>query len=327
MKVLFTAWALLAAMSVSAQLSVGSSGIFISGGTTFYTEGLTLIPTSNLTITSDTIAYSTTPRTGPLGASINKVFTFTTPITFTGTLGIRYLASDLNGNTESLLQLAIGNLPQSGTIVTTTNSTDGTPGSYYVSNASISGVSLGLLTATNFGVTLPVALLAFYATSDGASTQLRWQAGQATNFDRFIVERSTDGAGFHEIGVVNGAGEPSYAFTDDAPAAGMNYYRLKMEDLDGSASYSEIVSLKYGALPFSLAMYPNPVMQSLTLRRTDASGGAATVVVTDQSGRILMKEHMEGKKLLLDLSRMPGGIYLVQFRDKDHVETMKVSKL
>lgn len=324
---MFTILALLTAMRMSAQLSIGSPGLFIAGGTTFYTEGLTLIPTSDLTITNNTITLSTTPRTGPLGASINKVFTFTTPITFTGTLGISYLASDLNGNTESLLQLAIGDLPQNGTIVTTTNSVDGTPGSYFVSNASISGATLGLLTATNLGVTLPIELLAFYATSDGASTQLSWEVGQAINFSQFIVERSTDGIGFHPIGAVKGEGEPSYGFTDGAPAAGMNYYRLKMEDLDGSASYSKIVSLKYGASPFSLAAYPNPFLQSLIIRRTDASGGVASVVVTDQSGRVLISEKMEGKKLSLDLSRIPGGIYLVQFRDKDHVETMKVSKL
>jgi len=313
-------------MGMNAQLSIGSPGLFIAGGTTFYTEGFTLIPTSDLTITNNTITLSTTPRTGPLGASINKVFTFSTPINFTGTLGIRYLASELNGNTESLLQLAIGDLPASGTIVTTTNSDDGTPGSFYVSNSTISDVTLGLLTATNFGVTLPIELLAFHAISDGASTQLSWQVGQAINFSRFVVERST-GAGFQSIGVVLGAGEPSYSFTDVAPATGMNYYRLKMEDLDGSASYSKILSLKFGPSSFSLAAYPNPALQSLTIRRTDASGGAATVVVMDQSGRPLIQRTMEGKKLLLDLSGIPGGIYLVQFRDKGHVETMKVSKL
>src|SRR5690606_19785098 len=63
--------------------------------------------------------------------------------------------------------------------------------------------------------------------------------------DRFEVQRSENGSTFIAIGSVPAAGSSAipidYSFTDDDPAQGTNYYRLRQIDLDGTYTYSPLV--------------------------------------------------------------------------------------
>lgn len=92
---------------------------------------------------------------------------------------------------------------------------------------------------------LPITLTTFTATQIEEQVQLNWTTAQEINADRFIIERALDGITFESIGTVQATGNSmlpvDYTFTDDMPAA-VNYYRLKLEDIDGQYSYSSIVA-------------------------------------------------------------------------------------
>ena len=94
------------------------------------------------------------------------------------------------------------------------------------------------------GCTLPVTLLDFSAKTIGKQIAINWQTSTELNTANFIIQRSTDGSTFTDIGTVKaiGSGANSYSFTDKTPTNGINYYRLKSVDKDGSLSFSKIVS-------------------------------------------------------------------------------------
>ena len=50
-----------------------------------------------------------------------------------------------------------------------------------------------------------------------------------------------------------------YVCEDPLPFMGLNYYRLKAVDYDGSFEYSDIISIKGDAFAPDMLVYPNPV--------------------------------------------------------------------
>lgn len=95
---------------------------------------------------------------------------------------------------------------------------------------------------------LPIELLYFTADKLSCGTNsLIWETASESNNDRFEVERSSDGITFIKVGTVKGAGTSTsrnkYNLTDYNPIQELNYYRLKQIDLDGSFTYSNIISI------------------------------------------------------------------------------------
>jgi hypothetical protein len=118
------------------------------------------------------------------------------------------------------------------------------------------------------GIVLPIALQSFDAVKSGNTSVLNWTTADAKNFAHFEVERSTNNANtFTSINTVaykNEAGIVKYTYTDKSPAAGINLYRLKMINIDGTFAYSKINSLQF-SMADAIEMYPNPVSKFLNL--------------------------------------------------------------
>ena len=90
---------------------------------------------------------------------------------------------------------------------------------------------------------LPVTLSFFSATSnDNNTVSVEWETESELNNDYFCLERSTNGKSYSEIARITGTGNSNsltkYQFTDQNPKAGINYYRLKQVDVDGTTFYS-----------------------------------------------------------------------------------------
>jgi hypothetical protein len=83
---------------------------------------------------------------------------------------------------------------------------------------------------------LPIELSDFRANRDGSSIVLTWTTLSEYNNSHFEIIRD------YQIGEVTAQNKPStYTFTDEHPKSGINYYRLKQVDMDGSYTYSPIV--------------------------------------------------------------------------------------
>lgn len=101
----------------------------------------------------------------------------------------------------------------------------------------------GTFNAICFFESLPIELLYFDARKVDDIVKLDWATASETNNDYFAVERSTNGKGFHQLGIVDGAGNSTavneYSYRDYQPYE-QNYYRLSQHDFDGKVVESEI---------------------------------------------------------------------------------------
>ncbi len=140
---------------------------------------------------------------------------------------------------------------------------------------------------------LPVKLQDFTATARQASVDLKWTASNQVNFNHFELQRSTDGKTFKEYAIIltsDNAGSPvNYNYTDKNldNSTRFFYYRLKMVDVSGKMSYSQvqIILLEDNKDAVSIVAYPNPATnQLLVTMPTGWHGNKAIAQIYTASG-------------------------------------------
>jgi Secretion system C-terminal sorting domain len=110
-----------------------------------------------------------------------------------------------------------------------------------------------------------------------------------------VLQRSTDGinygAVFSEYATAFRCEQP-FNYTDNQPATGINYYRIKMTDADGKITYSKVVPLINGVKGFDiLNIAPNPIVNSsFNLQISSAEKTQIASTITDMMGRVLQKQ-------------------------------------
>lgn len=160
---------------------------------------------------------------------------------------------------------------------------------------------------------LPVQLGSFTATQRSSTGLLEWVTLQEANTDKFIVEKSYDGVIYQTIGEVKAAGNSTtsqrYRLTDVQLMNGINYYRLKMVDLDGKFTYSPIRLLNVtGGAPI-ITMFPNPVKKGILYVNT--SENCRRVDITDVQGRLMKTVSSQGTRQTIPLHQLSKGTYIV----------------
>lgn len=185
-------------------------------------------------------------------------------------------------------------------------------GSY---SATFTGANYWIATVATFKplVLLPVTLTSFTARQlKEDKVELNWVTGSESNSDHFNVERSSDGQSWTVIGEVAGTGSSSqYSFVDDAPYAGVTYYRLAQVDRDGSAAISKTVAIRIGNT--SIRIYPNPVSSFLVIE-----GATQAIAIYNTAGQqLLVRMVPTGEsRTTVDLGSLPRGAYFVKTVDR-----------
>jgi hypothetical protein len=160
---------------------------------------------------------------------------------------------------------------------------------------------------------LPVVLTSFQGKSTPAGVAMQWETASEHHTSHFVVERATEAAGnFRAIGEVKSAGTSAqarqYQLLDSAPGL-RNYYRLRQVDLDGTETFSPVVTVQADPEKAVLTVYPNPATDLLTVR--GPVGTAFTVL--DQTGRRVGGAVITEARLpQLDVHSWPVGLYFVQ---------------
>ncbi|MFT3910960.1 MAG: T9SS type A sorting domain-containing protein [Ferruginibacter sp.] len=177
----------------------------------------------------------------------------------------------------------------------------------------------------NCGI-VPVKLISFTGKVDNNKSTLYWTTASEENFDHFEIERSTDGLSFNSLMNVspktansNGA---SYSAVDPYPFAGINFYRLKMVDRDGSFAYSNIVKLETGKKQLAITqLYPNPVKDVLNVQLQAGKKQTVTAIVFDITGKQLqvnavsLNEGFNNTTVILD--KLAAGTYILQYKNEE----------
>lgn len=180
---------------------------------------------------------------------------------------------------------------------------------------------------------IPVTLLSFNIQKlANRRVKLDWKTASELNSDYFDVERSTDAVNFVNIGRVAAAGISStprnYAFIDDQPQAGPNYYRLKQVDRNTDFVYSPAREASFDDIIGPVKFYPNPTHGVVNIEITAAMMLDYTVInISNTAGVVVLQQRLKpgtAQLIPIDLSRFAKGIYLIQVKSRTENSVEKI---
>jgi len=186
---------------------------------------------------------------------------------------------------------------------------------------------------------IPVELTSFTANVNTlGQVVLNWETATEVNNQGFEVERRTETSEYRTIGFVEGYGtttEPrSYIYTDVTAENGINYYRLKQVDFNGTYEYSSEIEVDVnGPLTFDLAQnYPNPFNPSTSIKYSVPESGNIRLSVFNIVGEevaVLAEGFSQAGfyEVTFDASNLSTGVYLYKLQSANSVQTKKMMLL
>lgn len=177
---------------------------------------------------------------------------------------------------------------------------------------------------------LPVKFASFTAARNKSNKQqveLTWTTAQEQNNKGFYLQRKT-GNEWKDVAFVFSAAEGgnssealTYRFKDANTHPGVSQYRLLQVDLDGKATYSNIVSLMGETPKSSVVIYPNPAVGgNVNLVFADAEA-AKQVLVSDLSGRVV-QQYRNITTASHAISGLKTGFYTIKVTNTKTGETV-----
>ena len=174
---------------------------------------------------------------------------------------------------------------------------------------------------------LPVHIEFFRGRQQPGKNLLEWRASSTSPSVQFFIERSTDGRNFEVAGSISATlFNQVFAFYDVAPAARLNYYRIKMVEQDGSISYSAIISLASDVKDLAVSIRPGYIINgiaNLVVRSEKAT--QLRVSVVDVSGKTVMQRLLTVPagtgSYPIDVSLLASGVYYINVAGEERVST------
>jgi hypothetical protein len=166
--------------------------------------------------------------------------------------------------------------------------------------------------STSCTVALPIRIIYFNAilVAD-KKVKIEWDIANPEEASSFTIEKINSFNNWIELTTVNSETTlHHYEAFDNGPIAGENIYRLRINEKNGSVSYSiqKRVTLKFDN---RFSVYPNPAKNKITINGKLSPG--TVIKLTDISGRII-KEIITNASLSsveILLPSLPPGIYLL----------------
>jgi PKD repeat protein len=178
----------------------------------------------------------------------------------------------------------------------------------------------------------PITLASFEAFNLKNNNELKWKTSNEVQFSHFEVEKSTNAQSFKLIGKVNGIGnskeERSYSFLDNN-VFGLNYYRLKIVDLDGESDFSKVIAIQNAEKVNTIGqLYPNPSINDAKINLNAKESGSWTVKTFDSQGKLLgiQTQYLQKGINLIEVKQLIHGMNYIQFSDGIITEIRKIIK-
>ncbi|MEM6722534.1 MAG: T9SS type A sorting domain-containing protein [Bacteroidota bacterium] len=185
---------------------------------------------------------------------------------------------------------------------------------------------------------LPLTLVSFRGQQlEDRTHLLEWETQEESGVSHFQLERADNARDFEAIGnpaeANNTNGPNNYQQKDEAPLIGNNYYRLRMEDFDGSFKYSTIVLLnKSTSLPENaVTVLPNPTMDIALLRINPSAPMLVNYRVINVIGQEILAQQVElragEQDIPIDLSDQADGTYWIQVDLEGYQKVLELIKI
>jgi hypothetical protein len=302
-------------LTIAALGNLRGDGLLITAGTEVVNNGGILPGTSIGTLTIDgdlsfsaTASLETELRGTP--GKDNDSLAVSGNVAFAGTLNVLYLGGTISTNDEFVI-VTYGS--RTGTFATINYPPPSVAAEW------VADYQANQLVLRYVGALLPIELLFFEAEKLGRRTLLTWRTASEKDNDFMAVERSADGRAWQELGRVRGAGTTTlpqdYRFVDERPLPGLNYYRLRQVDFDGTTEYHRVVALDFRAdKQGEPRLFPNPAHERLTVALPAAAAQPTELLLLDVQGRVLRRWAVPAGEIQQDfgLEGLAPGLYFLR---------------
>jgi|GEM_PF-5089254 len=185
-----------------------------------------------------------------------------------------------------------------------------------------------------FESVLPVTLSQFSAKEKNNSNEIQWTTASEINVASHTVLKSANTQNWFPIATVEGNAysttNQSYS-TIDARPFDLTYYKLMTTDIDGTKSYSGLVSVSRSDNSINrISASPVPTQDIVNISISSNIQQTANAMVIDMAGRIVLQSNRnieEGNNQIpFDISELASGVYFVSIRSNTINESIKVIK-
>ncbi|HEY8781217.1 MAG TPA: T9SS type A sorting domain-containing protein [Mucilaginibacter sp.] len=189
---------------------------------------------------------------------------------------------------------------------------------------------------------LAIHLLDFIAEKASDGAQISWKTENEYGYTNFTVERSADGGlTYDAINMITSDSLGTYSFLDKTPVTtGTDQYRLKIGDLNGAVSYSDVITLRYSNTNIahnSINIYPNPasgiinfsiaandvsftnstsqqtlngISEAVTAQNTESASYGIKII--SLAGVVIKTTTTNSQNWRTDISNLLPGTYIIQ---------------
>jgi hypothetical protein len=171
-------------------------------------------------------------------------------------------------------------------------------------------------------VITPLTLISFSGRETSAAINLKWSVGDAVNFSKFEIDKSTDALNFAPAGTIEYVNrQRDYYFTDKYITGQTRlYYRLKMIDADDHFVYSHtLVFSPTHLMVFTIS--PNPATNVVMITGLRSKG---SIIIRNMIGIKVLESTVFAGSFLPGINLLPKGIYAVSYWDGNSLTTQQL---
>ena len=146
---------------------------------------------------------------------------------------------------------------------------------------------------------LPVTIASIKAVQKNNNIAIQWKVENQSKMLQYEIERSADGNQFTKVAFVaaNNSDAATYNWSDEHAASGYNYYRICSVDVNGQASYGQVVKVQMNAIASAISVYPNPAVNATVhVQLSNQPAGIYYVRLTNPVGQVILSKQIDHKE-------------------------------
>ena len=166
---------------------------------------------------------------------------------------------------------------------------------------------------------VPVTINNFTVDARTGFNDINWTTSVEVNTSRFYIEYGTDGSSFSRVGNVAASGGTNgrqYNFRHTISREGYAFYRLAIEEADGSVNYSNIVRVRSGSVK-SVRVSPTVVTNGSV--NIELNQPARELLLLNANGAVVYRKNLQGLtgNFPLALPSLAKGVYVLSVAGPD----------
>ncbi len=176
------------------------------------------------------------------------------------------------------------------------------------------------------GTVLPLILNSFTVTHFSNYNEARWTTANEQNTSRFYIEYSIDGNNYSRAGHITASGKVSgnfYVFQHHFITTVPTFYRLAIEDDNGTIKYSSIIKISPDA-DNTIKIYP--IIITNRILNVSVTQPAITLQLINANGTVVFEKNLKGVwgTTAISLPTLAKGLYYVQIMQGSGIKRVKV---